>query len=253
MNLLTKPAHQTVRTYHNFPISFELVNGHVYANATEVCKAFNTDFSQYARTQKAKEYLTFMSAKMQVSENQMIITKNGSPASGGGTWLHEKLILDLCRWLSNDLAYWMDERIAELMRTGKAELVPQNQIPRTLSQALFLAAQQAELIEKQGRLLEEAGPKLATYQAVINSTGYFSMQEAAKALGIGPKQIFAILRQRAILYFADGHNLPYQKYIDRGWFVMKVGTFTKDGKTYSHPRVYATPKGVEGLNDLLNR
>lgn len=251
MNLLKEQTQHTVLTYHNSPITFEVLDGRVFADATEMCRPFGKRPVNWLDLPTTKRYISALEAK---SENlTLVYTRRGG--LGSGTWISEKLILKLAQWLDVDFEIWCDEKIAELMRTGRTQLVPENKprVPQTLAEALYFAAQQAETIEEQQKQLATAAPKLATYEAVIDATGYLSMQEAAKALGIGPKQIFAILRQRAILYFADGHNLPYQKYIDRGWFVMKVGTFTKDGKTYSHPRVYATPKGVEGLNDLLNR
>ncbi len=43
----------------------------------------------------------------------------------------------------------------------------------------------------------------------------YSMQDVAKFLGIGSKTLFQQLRDAHIL---NDHNLPYQRYIDAGYF-----------------------------------
>lgn len=46
----------------------------------------------------------------------LIITRAGSPETGGGTWLHPKLAVAFARWLDVDFAVWCDLHIDALLR-----------------------------------------------------------------------------------------------------------------------------------------
>lgn len=43
-------------------------------------------------------------------------THAGSPANGGGTWLHSKLAVVFARWLDVHFAVWCDQQIDALLR-----------------------------------------------------------------------------------------------------------------------------------------
>ncbi len=45
-----------------------------------------------------------------------VITKGGSPESGGGTWFHPKLAVPFARWLDTQFAVWCDFQIEGLLR-----------------------------------------------------------------------------------------------------------------------------------------
>lgn len=38
--------------------------------------------------------------------NDLVIVKEGSPQTGGGTWMHEDVALEFARWLSLAFAIW---------------------------------------------------------------------------------------------------------------------------------------------------
>ena len=73
----------------------------------------------------------------------------------------------------------------------------------------------------------------------------FSINEAAKLLNTGQNKLFLLLREDKIL---NNSNLPYQTYIDQGFF--KVSE-----RTFPHPicgprhygKTFVTDKGIEWL------
>ena len=92
------------------------------------------------------------------------------------------------------------------------------QIPRTYSEALRLAADQAETIEKQAKQIEDNRPKVEFFEAVAESKTAIDMRKAAAVLdikGLGRNNLFELLREKEIL---DGANIPYRKYQDQGYF-----------------------------------
>lgn len=107
-----------------------------------------------------------------------------------------------------------------------------------------------ELKDKQ---IIEMQPKADFYDDVADSTNTCDMQTVAKTLnfkGVGRNNLFEILRDNKILQY---DNIPYQKYVDRGWFRL-IETKYHDKKT-SEPRVsfktVVFQKGIEKISNLL--
>lgn len=95
------------------------------------------------------------------------------------------------------------------------------QIPKTYSQALMLAAKQAEMIENQAKQLEDQAPKVDFYDRIIDSKTAVNMQEVAGVLNIpkmGRNNLFKFLREKGILNY---RNIPYREFIERGYFEVK--------------------------------
>jgi anti-repressor protein len=88
-------------------------------------------------------------------------------------------------------------------------------VPRTLAEALRLAADQAERIEVQQKQIEEQRPAVAFAEAVRDTRDAISLGQMAAVLGLGRNRFFAMLRADRILM---PDNLPYQHYRDRGYF-----------------------------------
>ena len=100
MNLIT-------RAYNDTPIQRRTVDG--YVNATAMCKANGKAWAMYWRTDRATKYLEALSSNMQKSilgPKGLVISLQGGDHSG--TWVHERVAVDLARWLSPEFAVWMD-------------------------------------------------------------------------------------------------------------------------------------------------
>lgn len=63
------------------------------ANATLMAKAFGKRPDTWLKTDKAKEYAKAIALKSVITEHQMVVVRPGSSENGGGTWIHEKLVL----------------------------------------------------------------------------------------------------------------------------------------------------------------
>ena len=97
----------------------------------------------------------------------LIQTQRGD---GSGTWIHEKLILKLAQWLSVDFELWCDERIAELLRTGKTEIAkPMSAAEIMLQQAQLLVAQEQRLNAVEDKV------KQIEARAVTSPTDYYTV------------------------------------------------------------------------------
>ena len=91
-------------------------------------------------------------------------------------------------------------------------------VPQSFAQALLLAAKKQEQIEAQQKQLEMQKPKVEFFEAVAESKTAIDIKAAANTLhfkNIGRNKLFEILRNAKILMW---NNLPYQKYVDCGYF-----------------------------------
>lgn len=145
---------------------------------------------------------------------------------------------------------WVTEDVLPSIRqTGQYAIAPAQEID-----PLVLAEQFVEAEKARRALMEEnaiLAPQAEQFQALMASDGLYSMDAAAKILRTGEKRLFTILRDRGILMNKaqsgeDNHNLPYQRYIDRGYFRVTTSA-APDGKHVSKT-TRVTPKGLAWLD-----
>jgi hypothetical protein len=131
-------------------------------------------------------------------------------------------------------------RLVDRWQELESQQMPQ--IPQTLSEALRLAADQAEQIERQNLLLEQQRPKVEFVQRYVEAGTTKSLRETAKILKMPERTMIDCLVGDGLLFRQSGNLLPYQKYHAKGLFDVKTGT-TEYGHNYTQTRV--TSKGIE--------
>ncbi len=159
-----------------------------------------------------------------------------------------------------------DEARAKLInRWEELEIEKRNggfHIPQSMSEALMLAAKQAEQIELQQKQIKEQAPKVLFANAVSASRSCILIGELAKIIkqngvNIGQNRLFDWLRKNGYLISRKGtdYNMPTQKSMDLNLFEVKETTINhSDG----HISVNKTPK-VTGkgqtyfINKFLNK
>lgn len=143
------------------------------------------------------------------------------------------------------------EVIPTIRKTGSyGAPQPQHSIPQTLSEALRLAADQADTIEKQKAEIEAAKPVIQAYDRIAKSEGSLCLTDAAKDLQVRPKDLFAFMRQNGWIYHRPGKagDIAYQDKIQQGYLEHKVTVVTRsDGSEKTVEQVRATPKGLARL------
>lgn len=126
-----------------------------------------------------------------------------------------------------------------------------------MARALTIAQQTIErrnfVIKMLEKDTERMRPKEEFYDAVAGSKTAIEMAAVAKVLnfnGIGRNKLFEILRDERIL---QSDNIPYQKYIDNGWFRTIEQKYSKDGETYINIKTLVYQKGVDGIRKILEK
>ena len=157
-----------------------------------------------------------------------------------------------CLILASGYDALLRERIInrwEELELEKKQELPK--LPQTFAEALRLAAEQAEQLEKQQGRIEEMKPKEEFFDQVTDSKDACDMATVAKVLnmGIGRNKLFEILRDNKIL---QGNNQPMQRYVDSCWFRVIETQFTKpNGDICINFKTIVYQKGIEGIRKLL--
>lgn len=127
-------------------------------------------------------------------------------------------------------------------------------VPRTLHDALRLAADQSETIERQKAEIAEMAPKADALDRIAMADGSLCITDAAKALQVRPKELFEFLRSHHWIYRRIGgdHDIGYQTRVNAGDLEHKVTTVLKaDGHEKVTEQVRVTPKGLTKLAALV--
>lgn len=138
--------------------------------------------------------------------------------------------------------YSVKYRLAIIDRWQELENKQAFQIPQTLSGALMLAAQQAEQIEQLQMQAKNDAPKVQFAEAVRKIDGSCKIEHFSKTLQIGRNTFFKMLKADGILM---PDRMPYQRYIDNGFFVVieQIPYTDKDGRTHPTFTTMVTGKG----------
>jgi len=220
----------------------------VMVNATEMAMVFGKRPAKWLELPSTKTYLKAMSEKRTLADDEVVTTVRGT--DNPGTWMHQKVALRFAQWLSVDFSLWVDDRIEELITVGVTATTPDDLLDpdmmiRAMNELKESRAREAEANAK----LEVQKPKIECFERLIESTGLLSMGEASKAVGVGRTKMMQRLRDVGV--FTKNryqNNVPYQKYIDAGYF--KVKTFTRQNRTTVTP--LCTPKGVDFIRKKIS-
>jgi len=111
--------------------------------------------------------------------------------------------------------------------------------------------------KKQRRLLEEKTkelePKAQSFEQLISAKNNQTMNEVSKCFKTGRNRLFEFLRNKRILMSGnDEQNLPYQQYIEQGFFVVREYTIPDaDGGLVNRVQTLVTAKGIKFIDKLL--
>lgn len=109
---------------------------------------------------------------------------------------------------------------------------------RALRDALLNYSEQ--VIELQDKIEADA-PKVAFAKIIRDIDGVVHIGKVAKAIGIGPNKLFAKLKADKILM---DNRIPYQKYIDKGYFTVIEQEPYFDSKGVQHATFTAMVTGA---------
>ncbi len=121
-------------------------------------------------------------------------------------------------------------------------------VPRSLPEALRLAADLAEQKEQLTLQLAAAAPKVEFVDRYCSASGSLSFRQVAKLLKAKETEFRLFLIENDIMYRLGGVLTPRHQHIDAGRFEVKTGTSTTSNHAFSQARF--TAKGVKWIGGL---
>ena len=116
-----------------------------------------------------------------------------------------------------------------------------------LARALRVAEQTIANTQKQ---IEAMKPKADFYDSVADSKTAIQIGDVAKMLGIkgvGRNNLFQLLRDKKIL---DRNNVPYQQYVDSGYFRVIEQKYTVAGEVRINIKTLVYQKGIDWIRRI---
>ena len=147
---------------------------------------------------------------------------------------------------------WVTSEVLPSIRRNGGYIANQEQMTpeQIVANALVVAH---NIILQKERQIEEMKPKADFFDAVAASKTAISMNEVAKVLnikGYGRNNLFEFLRENKVL---DRWNVPYQRYVDNGWFRVIEQHYQKNGEPIVTTKTLVYQKGVDGIRKMIEK
>ena len=147
---------------------------------------------------------------------------------------------------------WVTSEVLPSIRKNGGYIANQEQMtPEQIVANALIVAQ--NIISQKDRQIEEMKPKAEFFDTVADSKTAISMNEVAKVLnikGYGRNNLFEFLRNRKVL---DSWNVPYQRYVDNGWFRVIEQHYQKNGEPIVTTKTLVYQKGVDGIRKMIEK
>lgn len=141
----------------------------------------------------------------------------------------------------NDSSVFVDSYFSDLDDSAKQFLI----------QTLDSKKKLLEDNKRKQAKIEEMKPKEEFYDTVVGSTDTIDMRQVATTLnikGVGRNKMFEILRNNGIL---DRRNIPYQNYIERGYFITVESSYTKGDIVCINIKTVVFQKGLDFIKKVV--
>ena len=147
---------------------------------------------------------------------------------------------------------WVTSEVLPSIRRNGGYIANQEQMtPEQIVANALIVAQ--NIISQKDRQIEEMKPKADFFDAVADSKTAISMNEVAKVLnikGYGRNNLFEFLRENKVL---DRWNVPYQRYVDNGWFRVIEQHYQKNGEPVVTTKTLVYQKGADGIRKMIEK
>ena len=229
-NQLTSFSHETFGS-----IRTVTKDGEPWFVAADVCKSLDIGNSRQALTRLDEDEKGVILTDTLGGEQQMSIINEPGLYS---------LVLGSRKPEAKAFKRWITHKVIPQIRKTGAYLSPVIDSDMLFKMAEAMAAKEKQIkeLEQQKALMS---PKADFYDAVVESPDAVDMAVAAKTLnmGIGRNTMFKILRDEGIL---QHNNIPYQEYVDRGYFRCIESKFSMpDGTQRINIKTVVHQKGLD--------
>lgn len=216
-------------------------NGEPWFCATDVCKALG-----YSNPRDA----------LRIHTKNKGVVKHDTPTKGGIqplAYLNEgnlyRLVMRSKLESAERFQDWVCEEVLPTIRkTGSYNAAPR--VPKTLSEALRLAADLEDQKLALAAKIKEDEPKVVFAETIMHSKESMTIREAAKVLGVRESILLDFLRRKRWI-FAKGTQ-PYADKVQKGYLAYRFKNIEhSDGRVDEKPYCHVLPEGLYALRGLL--
>ena len=169
-------------------------------------------------------------------------------------YVPENIFYRLAMKAKNEVAEKFQAKVADIIipsirKNGGYIANQENMTPEQIVANALIVAQ--NIIKDRDRQIAEMKPKADFFDAVADSKTAISMNEVAKVIdirGYGRNNLFELLRNEKIL---DRFNVPYQRYVDCGWFRVIEQKYMKNGEPQVTTKTLVYQKGVDAIRKII--
>lgn len=148
--------------------------------------------------------------------------------------------------------HWVTSEVLSSIRKNGGYIANQESLtPEQIVANALIVAQ--NIISQKDKQIMEMKPKADFFDAVADSKTAISMNDVAKVLsikGMGRNNLFEFLRNEGIL---DKFNVPYQRYVDCGWFRVIEQKYMRNGEPCVSTKTLVYQKGVDAIRKKIER
>lgn len=185
-----------------------------YINVSQLCNTHGKRLNNWTRSVSGNAYLQAVSEATRIRVGDLIEVKDGIP-----TYAHPDVAVEIARWVSPAFGIWCNRAVRSFFINQRPALPPD---------------------------IEDKLEILTLF--VSNENNTCSVSDQLRELEIGRTKGFRLLRTYGIMI--KGKCVPYQKYIDRGYFKVRKKQIT----TGSFVQVtICTPEGQLWLAKYLKK
>ena len=153
---------------------------------------------------------------------------------------------------------WVTFEVLPSIRKHGGYIAGQEQDAPELIMAKALMVAQS-VIDRKSQELAAAQQTIAANAPAVAFAGLVAEDDKgvllgnfAKAIGFGPRKIFPLLHElRILIRGGNRHNLPFQEYLDRGYFKVVEKPYNANGETRINFITHVTGKGQQWLTKRL--
>lgn len=193
-------------------------------------------------------------------ENQdyIVFTEIGENPKGGRPLTEYALTLDCAKELSmveaNDKGQQARQYFIACENKLKEVVNSNYHIPTSYSEALRLAAVQAEQLELQEGVIKEQAPKVEYHDKVLNTENAIAINVIAKELGTSAVTLNRRLNKLGVIYKSNNTWVLYSKYQNKGYTKTKTYTYTDSvGEGNSTISLQWTQAGRKFIHELIKK
>ncbi len=155
------------------------------------------------------------------------------------------------------LSIEMAKELCMIQRTEKGKMARKYfiEVEKAWNDPVLIMGRALKLSERKLANAQEAiaimQPKAEFYDAVADSKTLTSVGNVAKLLnvkGLGRNNMYKALRNIAVL---DNDNVPYQRYINAGYFKLVESKYTAGENTVVATTTYVTQRGIDYIRKLI--